>query len=123
MRAQEFITEKKNGSIPKRFHHPSTGIHVFHDPAGAANTDYVQYRLGMAVAGADGETSTKDMDAVSWHGKMKTAHPYTSAEDKMLKQAYELAGVKYQDLNGGDLHSGETDTVNTVSPVAQWMKK
>lgn len=123
MRAREFINENKAGKIPRRYHLASTGIHAFHDPAGMANSDYVQYRIGLAVAGADGKTPIKDMDQNSWHGKMKTAHPYTKAEDEMLKQAYDFIGADYYDLNGGDLHSGEPDQVNTVSPVAQWNKK
>jgi hypothetical protein len=123
MRAREFIVEKKNGKIPRRFHLASAGIHTFHDPAGKASSDYIQYRLGLAVAGADGENPIENMDQVSWHGKMKTAHPYTKVEDEMLKQAYDFIGADYYDLNGGDLHSGEPEQVNTVSPVAQWNKK
>jgi hypothetical protein len=123
MRAREFITEKKNGKPSKRFHDASTGIHIYSDGAGSASTDYTQYRLGLALAKADGINPIEDVDALSWYGKMKTAHPYTKIEDQMLKQAYELIDADWYDLNGGDVHSGETDSVNTVSPVSQWNKK
>lgn len=115
MRAKEFIVEVKKGKLTKRQQQSSKGIHKYRD-AKKANTDYVGFKLGQAVAMADGHTPF-EIDAVSWHGKSKTAHPYTQEEAEMLKQAYKAVGAAYQDLNHGDLDSDELDTINTHGPV------
>lgn len=123
MRAREFIREEHRGKIPRRLSKPAKGLSTFNDGAGAANTDYTQYRVGLALACADG-TTPLDVDSMSWHGKQKTAHPYTELEQKMLDQAYKAAGAEYFDHNTGEnFKSRELDGVNTVSPVAQWNKK
>lgn len=115
MRAREFITEVKKGKLTKRQQQSSKGIHKYRD-AEKANTDYVGFKLGQAVAMADGHTPF-EIDAVSWHGKSKTAHPYTQEEADMLKQAYKAVGAAYQDLNHGNMNSEELDTINTHGPV------
>ena len=115
MRAAEFITEASEAKISKRYQRATRGLNWFSDGE-RWNTDYVGYRLGIAVACADGTTPI-DMDAKSWIGKGKTAHPYTEVEQAMLKQAYEAAGASYKDLNHGDMESEEIKTTNIVSPV------
>lgn len=120
MRAREFINETSTGKIPKRTQNPSKGLITYSD-AERWNTDYVQYRLGMAVAMSDGHNSV-DIDAKSWFGKSKTAAPYTPQEDEMMVQALKAVGAKFQDLNKGDMDSEELDSTNTVSPVADWQK-
>jgi hypothetical protein len=120
MRAREFITEKKNGRITKRQQQSSRGINTYGDSEHVSG-DYTSYRLGMAVAGADGKTPV-NIDSKSWAGKKKTAHPYSQIEQDMLKDAYKAVGAEYTDLNHGDMNSDELDSTNTVSPVANWMK-
>ena len=123
MRSTEFIVEKKIGHISKRAQQPSRGIHTYGDGEHVSG-DYTSYRLGLAVAGADGSNKPlHDVDSKSWVGKKKTAHPYSELEQKMLKQAYKAIGADWKDLNHGNLDSEELKSTNNVSPVANWMKK
>lgn len=115
MRATEFITER-DGTIGKRKQVATVGLNVFYD-AERANSDYVLNRVMMAVACADGSNKPIDMDAKSWVGKKRSAHPYTEIEQRMLKQAFKAAGATYTDLNHGDLKSEELPAVNTTSPM------
>ena len=115
MRATEFITER-DGTIGNRKQVATVGLNVFYD-AERANSDYVLNRVMMAVACADGSNKPIDMDAKSWVGKKRSAHPYTEIEQRMLKQAFKAAGATYTDLNHGDLKSEELPAVNTTSPM------
>jgi hypothetical protein len=119
MRASEFIsaqlTEAADAKISRRLQAATRGLNVFSD-AERWNSDYVLSRLGQAVASTDG-TFVPDVDAKSWIGKNKSAHPYTKEEQDMLKMAYKAIGADYRDLNGGDMDSEEHPEVNTVSPV------
>ncbi len=117
MRAKEFIIEIAEKKLTNRLGKSAAGINLYTD-AERRNSDYVSYRLGMAVACTDG-TNDPDMDAKSWVDKSKTTHPYTSAEQEMLKKAYKAVGANYKDLAKGDMRSQELDTTNTVSPVAK----
>ena len=101
----------------KRQAQSTRGLNTYKDGERADST-YTSYRLGMAVAGANGKDPI-DMDGKSWAGKNKTAHPYTNEEQEMLKQAYKVVGAKYKDLNHGDLKSLELDSTNKISPVAK----
>ena len=116
MRASEFLTEQHNGEISKRQRFATVGLNTFGD-AERMNGDYVAYRVMMAAAMADGTDKPIDIDAKSWHGKRKTAHPYTQAEQNMLKQAFKAVGASWQDLNHGDLKSDEPPGGNTKSPI------
>lgn len=119
MRASEFIsaqlTEAADAKISQRLQAATRGLNVFSD-AERWNSDYVLSRLGQAVASTDG-TFVPNVDAKSWIGKNKSAHPYTKEEQAMLKMAYKAIGADYRDLNGGDMDSEEHPEVNTVSPV------
>ena len=122
MRAREFIQEGKStqAKITKRQVQSTRGLNTYSD-AEMWNSDYVAYRLGMAVAGTDGIIEP-EMDAKSWIGKSKSTHPYTEEEQEMLKKAYKVVGAKYQDVNKGNMKSMELDTTNKVSPVAKIKK-
>jgi hypothetical protein len=117
MRAKEFITEKKQAKITKRQSQSSRGINIYGDVE-KANSDYVAFKLGQAMAGTDG-INTPDIDAKSWYGKKKTVHPYTDVEQQMFIKAAKVVGADYKDLNHGDMRSLELDTTNKVSPVAK----
>ena len=117
MKVNEIISEAKQAKITKRQSQSSKGMHLFGD-AEKANSDYVQFRVGMAVASTDGKTMP-DIDPKSWIGKKKAAFPYTQEEADMLKLAYKAVGASYEDLNHGDLESKELDTTNKVSTVAK----
>jgi len=116
MRASEFISESyKAAKLTKRQRYASKGMHKFRDSGGFDRT-YEMNRLGMALACTDGEIDPV-IDQESWAGRFNTAHPYTDAEQRMLKKAYKAMGTSYQDLNGGDLHSDELPNTNIKSPV------
>jgi len=115
MRANEFISESSQKKISKRQSQSTAGLNTYGD-AELMSADYTSYRLGMAVAGANGKDPI-DMKAKSWIGKKKTAHPYTKEEQDMLKQAYKAVGASYKDLNHGDMKSKELDDTHKVSPV------
>lgn len=99
MRARDFIREEKKGKLSKRYQKTAKGVSVYGDAKGI-NTDYVSYRVGLAVACADG-TTPLDVPGISWYGKMKTAQPYTKIEQQMLDQAYEVTGASHKDFNQG----------------------
>ena len=120
MKILELITEMKKGKITKRQQQSTKGLNTYGDGEKADST-YTSYRLGMAVAGANGKDPI-EMNGKSWAGKTKTTHPYSKEEQEMLKQAYKVVGAKYKDLNKGDMESQELSSTNTVSPVSNWNK-
>ncbi len=119
MKVQEIITEAKvkQAKMTKRQNQSTRGVHTFGD-AERANSDYVQFRVGMAAASTDGKTMP-DIDAKSWIGKRKAAFPYTKEEADILKMAYQAAGADYKDVNDGNMNSEELNTTNKTSPVAK----
>jgi len=112
---EAIMAEAKQAKITKRQSQSSRGISVYSD-AERANTDYVAFKLGQAMASTDGKTAP-DIDAKSWYGKMKTVHPYTEVENEMFKKAAKAVGAVYTDLNQGDMKSKELDSTNKTSPV------
>lgn len=112
--AKHLTTEAVQGKLSKRQQQSTAGMNTYHD-AERANSDYVAYRLGMAVASTDGKDIAPNMDRKSWIGKEKSTHPYTREEQEMLKKAYKAVGASYKDLNKGDMRSLELDSVNKVS--------
>lgn len=119
MRVKEIISET-TGKLPERHQSASVGLHIYDDGHTWAS-DYSHYRLGLALASTDGKM-VPHTDKESWIGKRKSAHPYTSQEAEMLKRAYEAIGVRYTDVNNGDLESQEVKSTNSVSPVAKKKK-
>lgn len=115
MRASEFVIESSQKKISKRQSQSTAGLNTYGD-AEHMSADYTSYRLGMAVAGANGKDPL-DMKAKSWVGKQKTTHPYTKEEQDMLKQAYKAVGAEYTDLNHGDMKSKELDDTHKTSPI------
>lgn len=111
------VAETKERSISKRQQQASVGLNTFGDSE-HMNADYTQYRLGLAVAMADGTNPIPDVGK-TWHGKRKTTHPYTQEEQDMLIQAYKAVGANHKDLNKGNMKSMELDTTYKVSPVAK----
>jgi hypothetical protein len=120
MRINELLTEVKTGKMSNRQQKSTRGVNTYSD-AERWNSDYVAYRLGVALASTDG-TNSPNIDAKSWIGKSKAAFPYSKVEQDMLNLAYKAVGASHQDLNHGDMNSEELDSTDTVSPVANWMK-
>lgn len=110
------VVESTQQKISKRKQQATAGLNTYGDSEHVSG-DYTSYRLGMAVAGANGKDPI-EMKAKSWIGKKKSTHPYTQEEQDMLKQAYKAVGAEYQDVNKGDLKSRELNDTHKVSPVA-----
>jgi hypothetical protein len=117
MKVYDVISEAASAKITKRQSQSSRGISTYSD-AEKANSDYVAFKLGQAMAATDGKT-VPEIDAKSWFGKKKTVHPYTEVENEMFKMAARAVGAKYDDVNHGDMQSRELDSTNKVSPVAK----
>lgn len=123
MRAIEFISENRKGKLVKRLQQSTRGLHIFAD--NQFDRQYDLNRVMMAVACSDG-VSPIEMDQESWFGKNNTAQPYTKEEQNMLKLAYKAAGIKYKDLNHGNMDSDElnsTNTTSTLKPFKGYKKK
>lgn len=116
MRASEFLIEKRTGKIGHRRQQATRGLTKFRDIGGYDRT-YELNRVMMAAACADGTDAPLNLDTESWAGRYNTAHPYTDAEAKMMKQALRATGSESQDLNHGDNRSQELESTNTESPV------
>ena len=114
MRAVEFISENRKGKISKRQQQSTKGLNLFADTE--FDRTYDLNRVMMAVASSDG-VNPIDIDQESWSGKNNTAHPYTKIEKDMLKMAYKAAGIKYKDLNNGNMNSEELQSTYKQSPV------
>ena len=117
MKVYDVISEAASAKITKRQSQSSRGISTYSD-AEKANSDYVAFKLGQAMASTDGKT-VPEIDAKSWYGKKKTVHPYTEVENEMFKKAAKAVGANYDDVNHGDMQSKELDSTNTTSPVAK----
>ena len=117
MKVYDVISEAASAKITKRQSQSSRGISTYSD-AEKANSDYVAFKLGQAMAATDGKT-VPEIDAKSWYGKKKTVHPYTEVENEMFKKAAKAVGANYDDVNHGDMQSKELDSTNKTSPVAK----
>ena len=117
MKIKDIIQEAKAGKIPKRVHQATRGLHKFTD-GNHWNSDYTQYRLGLALACTDGKNDPS-VDSESWVGRWKTAHPYSDVEHDMFEKAYKAVDAEYTDMNHGDNRSQEGPTVNRQSIVAK----
>ena len=114
------VAETHEKKISKRQQQSTVGLNTFGDSE-HMSSDYTQYRLGLAVACADGKNSIADIGK-TWYGKRKTTHPFTQEEQDMLIDAYKAVGADYIDLNKGDLKSRELDSTYKVSPTAKIKK-
>lgn len=117
MKIYEVILEIRQPRPTKRQAQSTKGLDIYGD-AERANSDYVAFKLGQAMASTDGKTKP-DIDGKSWHGKKKTIFPYTKEEQAMFVQAAKVVGANYKDLNHGDMRSLELETTNKTSPVAK----
>jgi len=114
------LEESTAAKITKRHSQSSRGISTYSD-AEKANSDYVAFKLGQAMASTDGKF-VPEIDAKSWYGKKKTVHPYTEIENEMFKKAAKAVGASYDDVNHGDMKSKELDDTYKTSPVAKIKK-
>lgn len=121
MRAYEFISEAKTKLVKTGIKlHPEAQASLpgAHRVAGTADRLYDLCRVMMYVAGSDG-VNFPNTPQQSWAGRNNTAHPYTKREAEMLKHAYELANVEWQDALHPNEHnsSEELADANKNSPL------
>ena len=121
MRAYEFISEAKVALVKtgvKLRPEAEASLPGTHRVAGTADRLYDLCRIMMFVAGSDGVNSPH-VPQQSWAGRNNTAHPYTKHEAEMLKHAYQLANVEWEDAlaPNRDNKSVECDDTNVDSPV------
>ena len=117
MRAQEFISEDRKGTIPGGANNAMTGAHRMRDNGGYDRTNHLN-RVMMAAACHDGKTknAVKDMDPASWVEKYNTAHPYTEEEDNMIQGALKTIGADSHKVVS-DHRSLEMPDTHKTSPV------
>jgi hypothetical protein len=116
MRANEFISEEKQGKLHKDQEDPMKTAIAFRDAG--LDRIYNLNRVMMAAAKADGKSRKPvKMDAAGWSAKNNTVHPYTEEERNMVHQAFGAVDSVYHD-EVSDHHSKEPETVHRTSPVA-----
>ena len=119
MRAQEFVTEDRKGSIPGGHDTSMPGVHIMRDNGGYDRTNHMN-RMMMAAAMHDGKTKKAiprdQMDPASWVEKYNTAHPYTREEDNMIHGAMKTIGSDHHKLIS-DHRSIEPEGIHKISPV------
>lgn len=116
MRASEFVTEGRKGTIHPEHEAVMPGVHRTRD-VGGYDRIYHMNRMGMALAMADGKsTDAVDMDEAAWSEKYNTIHPYSKEEDNMVAQAMKTVPTEHKHIVK-DRSSKEPDTIHRVSPV------
>jgi hypothetical protein len=122
MRAKEFIKEGAKAPVPKHLDQASMGSMITRDIGGYDRT-YHMNRLLMAAAMADGSSKKPvDMDPASFVEKFNVIFPYSDLEHMMILQAMATVPTDGKELTKRS-KSKEPEDTNTVSPVANWMKK
>ena len=123
MRAKEFVIEGRgDGKMPGELNDAHQGSMRMRDVGGYDRTYHLN-RIWMAAAMADGKsTRPVDMDSASFVEKYNVAFPYTDMEHMMLLQAMATIPTDSKELAKRGKSVEPKDT-NTVSPVANWMKK
>jgi hypothetical protein len=123
MRAREFIKESRpEGKMPEVLTRANQGSVRMRDVGGYDRTYHLN-RIWMATAMADGRSNRPvDMDSASFVEKYNVAFPYTDIEHMMVLQAMATIPTDSKELAKRS-KSEELPDTNTVSPVANWMKK
>jgi hypothetical protein len=115
MRAREFVMEQHRGRMRSVAQRAMPGTWRFRDSG--YDRAYNLNRVMMAAACADGQsTRPVDMDASAWNDRYNTAHPYTEAEHRMMRQAFGAVDTEYEHTvvdHGSREHPG----VNKTSPM------
>lgn len=119
MRAQEFVTEDRKGTLHPDHESVMRSTHRVRDIGGYDRIDHMN-RMMMAAAMHDGKTKNAiprdQMDPASWVEKYNTAHPYTKEEDNMIHGAMKTIGSEHHKLIS-DHRSLEPEGTHKVSPV------
>jgi hypothetical protein len=122
MRAREFVTETRKKSIIKNGKKPhgnyEASLPGAHRVAGGNDRMYDLNRVMMAVAATDGIERPPVSDG-SWAARTNLATPYTREEAEMLKMAYKMANVEWDDVLSPNNENSSQEPVDTdvKSPV------
>lgn len=123
MRAKEFINEAftakthgKPSRVPERSTSTLPGVFVQQQ---LRNTDpYMQYRMGMAVAGARAhQAGDVNFEQESAFGENLVHVMYAPEDEETIKLASKMMGVRPTKIT--DTASREPKATNTQSPVAK----
>lgn len=121
MRAREFMAEsKKKPSLPN-VDRSLPGAWII--PALKNQDPYLQYRFGVALAGAKGaEQRSRDevpeYSRESTFGENEVIVRYAGETDKFIDDALQFMGLSPSDKKAvGDIQSLEDENVQTKSPI------
>ena len=112
MRAREFLSEKTQDKIPKKNKSTMKGVYTTPEANLNAGDAYVNYRMGLALAGAPDYPTAAESEI----GGDPFYHTYTDEEAEMVHVAAKVVGTPVRTLNGQK--SVEPDGTYTRSPVA-----
>jgi hypothetical protein len=115
MRAREFIRESNNEKLDQSFRDSSPGAASYP----SALNPYKRYRLGMAAAGAPDYEHDFCADGPS-EDFLVSVH-YSVADEEIMKAAHKKTGHKPKTMAPKNSH--ESDYINKVSPVPDWIEK
>jgi len=115
MKINEIVIEGKKGVLDKISKNAMHKTHLYNDGYDAGN-NYNFYRVGMAVAMADGSNKKLDIDDRTWYHNNNVAVPYTELDHNMMNQAFKSV-KSVNKLVVGDHRSLEDDKINKISPV------
>jgi len=122
MRASEFITEGRTGTITRDVGLALPG--AFKIPALKNQDPYLQYRFGVAIAGAKGASQRAQDGVPSFDGKESVfgeneiVVSYDPKAEVWIKDALRSMGMPPSDaVQIGTLASEEAPDVDKISPV------
>lgn len=121
MRAREFVSEGKTGSITRDVGLALPG--AFKIPALKNQDPYLQYRFGVAIAGAKGaakraEDNIQPYSAESVFGENEIVVSYDPQAEVWIKDALKAMGMPPSDAKRiGTQASEEAPDVDKTSPV------
>jgi hypothetical protein len=119
MRAKEFINEGRTGSIQDDVAKALPATYAI--PELKSQDPYLQYRFGVAIAGAKGakkraEDGVPDFSKESAWGENEIVVSFDPSIDEWLTDALKMMGIKGK-KRLSTIHSEEADDVSTKSPV------
>ena len=120
MKIRDVISEGADKVTPLRKYQEKVGKGVSRSrDVGGYDRVYHLNRIGMAMAVADGEsTSAVDSPAETWFEKYNTYHPYTKEEDNKIKAAHKTVPSNSKVISSFGKSQEPSDT-NIQSPVAK----
>jgi hypothetical protein len=119
MRAREFISEGRTGSIQDDVAKALPATYAI--PELKNQDPYLQYRFGVAIAGAKGAKKRKEDNVPEFKrespwGENEIVVSFDPNADEWLNDALQMMGIKGK-KRLSTIKSEETSDVDTISPV------